>query len=628
MASEECREGGAIVRLEDVAPRFQRVQWRGSDSFQALCPCHKDKEASLSISNGHEREKIVLHCHAGCETADILEAVGLTLADLGEGKREDQPSWMQGLDAIYDYRDKEGKYLYSKLRYTGKKIRYGRIEGDSLVNGKGDAGKSLYRLPEALRAVENGQTIYIPEGEKDVNTLRDMGFAATTVGGVSDWKKEYSQFLKGAVVVLLPDNDEPGKKLMERIAKDIQGVCARYKVVTTSQADKGDVTDYVNEGHSKEDFQKLVEAEPWIVDGVQNKERGKLKLLKNVEDTEVRWLWEPFIQAGNLTLLRGDGGVGKTFLVAAIASAVSRDVIPFNMPGTLKGSGAVIYFGSEDDPADFKRRVKASDGDLGKIAVMDEPFSMADVEGLEYYIKEMDASLVIFDPVQAFLGEKVNMDKSNQVRPIMDGLRRVSRETGCAVLIIEHLNKATNQSILYRGSGSQDFFNSVRGAFVVSFHPEIENYRVLVQIKTNSKAAPSAAFEIRSLDGSQAAFEWRGVTDVTKDDLEQRIVATGTIKAEGEDPVIEYVEALMKEHAEGWTGFSSDIMLEGSELSGVNVLDPTGIGMRMNRPAVINTLRQKGIKVSFSQYGKRKKYQIYKVDAEEPQTLQEESNGL
>ena len=68
----------------------------------------------------------------------------------------------------------------------------------------------MYRLPELVKAVKDGYPVYIVEGEKDVETLRELGYTATTAGSANDWKKEYAAYFTGARVVILPDNDKPG----------------------------------------------------------------------------------------------------------------------------------------------------------------------------------------------------------------------------------------------------------------------------------------------------------------------------------------------------------------------------------------------------------------------------------
>ena len=117
--------------LNGAAPRNNTINVR--------CPCHNDKKASLSISQGRNN-RIILNCHAGCNYKDILSEVGLTEADLfNDGRttqKKQEKSWRDKLtdfvkkpiEAVYDYKDANGKYLYSKIRFFGKVIRYAVID--------------------------------------------------------------------------------------------------------------------------------------------------------------------------------------------------------------------------------------------------------------------------------------------------------------------------------------------------------------------------------------------------------------------------------------------------------------------------------------------------------------------
>ena len=184
------------MTYEEILSRFQ-VKKRYSDRAQCICPAHADKQASLTISK--KDNKILLKCHAGCDTESILEAVGLSFKDLGN---YEPPKWRERLEygqkkhieAVYDYKAADGKYLYSKVRFEGKEIRYITIdrENDRYDYCKTAGIATLYRLPELMRAIKSGYPVYIVEGEKDVETLRKLGYTATTAGGENDWKKEYA----------------------------------------------------------------------------------------------------------------------------------------------------------------------------------------------------------------------------------------------------------------------------------------------------------------------------------------------------------------------------------------------------------------------------------------------------
>ena len=257
---------------------FKNVKQTGPDQYICRCPAHYDKKSSLSIAYNPSEDKIALHCHAGCSTADILTEVGKTWADIMPTK-EDEPQkplkrWQINLEAEYRYTDADGNYLYSKLRYVGKNIKYARIiDGEQVSASKGDIPGELYNLFGLKRAIAQGRTIYYVEGEKDVGTMTDLGLAAVTAGGASDWKASFTKHFIGAHdVVIVADNDAPGQDLARRVTADLRGTVFKITVVTPSAVKHGDVTDWLNEedGSREKLLQMIRETDPvyayWVTD--------------------------------------------------------------------------------------------------------------------------------------------------------------------------------------------------------------------------------------------------------------------------------------------------------------------------------------------------------------------------
>ena len=273
-----------MPRVEEFIDKYFPDARYQSGEFCCRCPSHDDIRESLHITQGDESDgdgstKILMHCKAGCTTGQILKALGAKWEEIS-GKDPRDVVWKKiqhyyrpdTLTDIYDYQDQDGCYLYSKLRIKdhgngSKIIRYARIDYSSGTFAAGDGGMDhiLYRLPELLRSISSGYPVYIVEGEKDVHTLADrMHYSATTAGSSGDWKKEYAQYFKGADVIILPDNDKPGRKAADRIMKDLKDYAYRMKAVTVSSQDKGDVTDYLDlEGGTPEDLRQMIADQPW-----------------------------------------------------------------------------------------------------------------------------------------------------------------------------------------------------------------------------------------------------------------------------------------------------------------------------------------------------------------------------
>lgn len=258
------------MTFEEIVSRFE-VKSRYRDRVQAVCPAHPDKQASLTISRG--RTGTLLHCHAGCHIDDILAAVGLKKSDLFYEDRTKDSSWQRyvearehrKIEAIYPYVDCNGAYMYTKIRLAGKKLLYGILKDNRFQYGLGGKNrrelKALYFNPKALKqAILEGKNIYYCEGEKDCNSLIKRGYTALTAGGTCDWQPEFAAVLKGANVIILADNDQPGRQLASRVEADLKGTAKSIKVVIpTPELPKGDISDYFAAGHTKEEFEKMVE---------------------------------------------------------------------------------------------------------------------------------------------------------------------------------------------------------------------------------------------------------------------------------------------------------------------------------------------------------------------------------
>jgi P4 family phage/plasmid primase-like protien len=277
-----------VLTLQDLLIYFKVSKKLNDTSYQCVCPTHHDGKASLTISESNG--KLLLYCHAGCDTKDILGAVGLSYSDIGNYT---PPQWRERLEfykqkkieAVYDYCDEKGRYQYSKIRFEGKEIIYATVDkkGDSYKLGRTGKRTVLYNLHSLIKAVREGYPVYIVEGEKDADTLRKLGYSVTTPGGASDWKKEYASYFIGAKVIILPDNDEPGLQLKDQIMRDLRNYAHSVSWTTTSKVEKGDVYDYlVKENHPKEDLHSLISSAetimaPWIfMEGSGDKARAKI----------------------------------------------------------------------------------------------------------------------------------------------------------------------------------------------------------------------------------------------------------------------------------------------------------------------------------------------------------------
>ncbi len=221
---------------------------RSGSGWMAKCPAHDDHNPSLSIRDADG--KVLLYCHAGCaqlEVIDALKAKGLW------AERQVKPP--RKITVIYDYTDEAGHLLYQVLRTEPKGFFQRRPDCDGGWINKKSKRQVLYHLPEVVEA----PIVFVVEGEKDVETLRGQGFVATTNAGGSEasWLPEFTEALGGREVILVPDNDRPGRERAARIARALFGHVTRLVILELESAK--DVTEWFERGHSELELIELVE---------------------------------------------------------------------------------------------------------------------------------------------------------------------------------------------------------------------------------------------------------------------------------------------------------------------------------------------------------------------------------
>ena len=148
----------------------------------------------------------------------------------------------------------------------------------------------------------------------------------------------------------------------------------------------------------------------------------------------------------------------------------------------------MIYQTAEDGLGDtIKPRLMEAEADLDRVLVIDESkqgLSLSD-ERIERAIRQTGARLIILDPIQAYMGEKTDMNRANEVRPMFRRLADVAERTGCAVILIGHLNKAAGGQSAYRGLGSIDFRAAARSVLLIGRVKREPNVRVIVHDKSS-----------------------------------------------------------------------------------------------------------------------------------------------
>lgn len=240
--------------------------------------------------------------------------------------------------------------------------------------------------------------------------------------------------------------------------------------------------------------------------------------MADIEATEVKWLWYPYIPYGKITIIQGDPGEGKTTLILNLAAMLSKGE---KLPESKRVSEPIniIYQTAEDGLADtVKPRLEAAKADSKRIMVIDETnieLSMTDIR-LETAISQTNAKMVILDPLQAYIGASVDMHRANEIRPVMKHLADVAQKYQCAIVLIGHMNKSINMKSSYRGLVSIDIPASARSVLLVGRIKDNPTIRVMAQIKSSlAHEGDPIAFELNKETG----FKFIGKYDISVDDL-------------------------------------------------------------------------------------------------------------
>ncbi len=527
-----------------MTPRELLARLKGSkrngNGWSALCPAHNDHNPSLSVRDG-DNGGLLIHCFAGCSRERVCAALSIDPRELGpdeargkdstsrQTKRESAIRQSAGecsrIAVTYDYRDEQNKLLFQLVRSEPKKFRQRRPNGEGgwLWNLNGTR-RVPYRLPELLTA-DPSATVFICEGEKDVDNLVALGLLATTnPGGAGKWRDEYGEALRGRHVCILSDNDVPGREHSEMVANSLSNVAASVRILALRDLpDKGDVSDWLGAGGKAEELRALVASAPPVEATSQarlSRTAGevdplalRVACMADVQAEDVSWLWPPYIPIGKLTILEGDPGIGKSWLTCAIASAVS---LGRGLPGTQPFDPRnVLILSAEDGLADtLKPRLDAVGADASRVFALDEPltFDETGLLRLELAIAEHKAGAVTIDPLFAFTGGKVDIHRANECRSITARLAAIAEEHGCAIVAVRHLGKARgNGHALNAGIGSIDITAAARSVLLAGTDPDDATKRAIVQTK-NNLAPHGKAVGFTLEDGK---FFWTGESDMT-----------------------------------------------------------------------------------------------------------------
>lgn len=547
--------------------------------WSCRCPAHEDRRASLSVSEGDDG-KLLAHCMAGCSFDAVLGAANLTHGsgpnlDHGIGvkhashsktspmgntrKRKEHPTAEAAIRAA-EWGQQQSEpaaklvevYHYSEAvkvaRFTGKQFApVHRLDSGRWVVGKPDR----YPIYNADDLADVGDSfVYFTEGEKDADRLKAEGLIGITIaGGAEAIPKNLRDAdlapLAGRHVVLLPDNDDSGRKCMDAVASILADVAASVRIVELpGLPSKGDVSDWFDAGGDPEDLWRLAEGasicNPMTDTATGPKDQLDGSLVDSTSDTRtaaglifrtadtidtrpIDWFWEQRIPSGSIGLIMGMPNQGKSVLTMDIAARVTKGM-PWPVgEKTDMPCGSVAVLAVEDSPEQvIVPRLRAAGADLSKILIVDgvsridgdpddqakaiavrDSFDIArDIDKLKKVGEQVgDLKLVIIDPMDSFIGGKVDIFRGNEARQALWPLKDWAEQSGVTVLICHHLNKSPSGNVLDRVSGARSFGALPRSVWMIAADESYTegNRSILAPAKWNMsrRRPPATSYDIK-----------------------------------------------------------------------------------------------------------------------------------
>ena len=407
-------------------------------------------------------------------------------------------------NVVFVGRDADGIPRYAHCRGTGG-IKYrGDVAGSDKSYGFCHRGEDnqLFVFEAAIDLLS-----FIQLFPKDWKKRSYLSLGGVSSVALMTFLSERPQITS---VFLCLDNDHAGNEACEKLAGEIPD---GYRVIRLKPARK----DW-NEILCDENADRKKVIQETVTMKMQEKEAlVPMLCYKDIEQTSVEWLWFPYIPFGKLTIIQGNPGEGKTYFAMMLTAACTNrklfpnmeDIEPFN----------VIYQTAEDGMGDtIKPRLVEAGADLSRVMVIDdseEVLTLSD-DRIEKAVRQNHVRLVIIDPVQAFIGADVDMNRANEVRPVFRKLGMIAEKTSCAIVLIGHLNKSSGTQSTYRGLGSIAIMAAVRSLIFIGKVRKDPTTRVLIHEKS-SLAPPGETMAFKL--GDEEGFRWVGAYEISADEL-------------------------------------------------------------------------------------------------------------
>ncbi len=413
--------------------------------------------------------------------------------------------------AVYDYQDADGTLLYQSVRKFPKAFYQQRPDSNGGLSYKlGDVKRVPYRLPHVL-AADPSATIYIVEGEKDADQLVALGLIATTnVSGAGKWRSEYNHYFRGRHVVILPDNDGPGRQHSEHVAQELVDTAASVRLVNLPGLPlKGDVSDWLANGGTAQELEQIVASAPLYqpqIEGVtrvasnQANRGNRALVLTSLSDLlaepaeAIDYVIDGLLITGGVSLLIAKPKVGKSTLARNAGLCVARGQPFLNR---LTAEGPVVYLALEEKRTEVRRH-------FARMDAMEEPIFIHVGSAPQDALEELQGAIATHLPVLAIIDPLFKLvrfrdgNDYTEVSRAMEPLIELARSTGCHLLCVHHQGKGERSggdAVL----GSTALFGAVDTLLVMKRNTD--GQRTLETIQRYGEDMPATLMQLDSVTG-------------------------------------------------------------------------------------------------------------------------------
>jgi len=450
----------------------------------------------------------------GCEFSEAVEFLGARIERKAPVKPRDagkDTAWLEKLlkegRPSWEFRDELDellaiKVLESRDKDTGKKnCLWFRPQGDRFVLGGPDR-KTLYRLPEVAAAIAAGKPVWLHEGEKGADRMRQAGHVCTTHGyGSGKWWPEHNEQLRGAKLVIVADRDPQGERWAQMVVESVRPYCEAVRICQSgTTGDHDDAFDHFEAGMS---LSQLVRREdlcrPTVLDEL-------VTFNGTFAPVELQYLWEPYLPLGKVVLVDADGGVGKTSLEMLVAACLSNGHLPFS-DVQVEPIKTLFLGHGEDTDEELETVYRANGGKQKSLYYYQKglTFDQAGLDKLRQMILAGGFKLVIFDGIFDFV--KNDPNDTQKMAQEMGKLARLASETGACFMVSRHVGKSSDgKATSNLGMGSAMIRNKARGQLVLCWHKDKTRYKGVVVVQDcrgSILRKAGAPFAFRKTNGFQ-----------------------------------------------------------------------------------------------------------------------------